>query len=177
MKLDCCLSDFRLFTPGNGSRKQNIFSSNYTYSSWIIRFGYALFYVRDPIPIFDALVVLASSQYGGTKAGCRDRCFFSWRFGNLGGSLCIRGQNEKSFLPKVTTFLPWKLVAFGDVKKRDCITVNLQFRSKAPNFQSLPVFCCFLHFFTNAKVKGPQEMPMITFNLPVSFFSFSSASE
>ena len=30
-----------LFTPGNGSRK-NIFSSNYTQSSWIIRFGYAL---------------------------------------------------------------------------------------------------------------------------------------
>ena len=129
MKLDCCLSDFRLFTPGNGSRKQNIFSSNYTHSSWIIRFGYALFNVRDPIPIFDALVVLASSQYGGTKRGCRNQCFFSWKLGSLGRSLCIRGQNEKTkktknkktFLPKVPPFLPWKLPAFCDVRKREFI--------------------------------------------------------
>ena len=97
MESDCCLCGLKLFTPGNGSRKQNIFSSNYTHSSQINRFGCALFNMRDPIPIFDALVVLESSQYGGTKAGCGDRCFFSWRFGSLGGSLCIRGQNEESF--------------------------------------------------------------------------------
>ena len=30
MKLDCCLHGLRLFTPCIGSRKQNIFSSNYT---------------------------------------------------------------------------------------------------------------------------------------------------
>ena len=37
--------------------ENNIFSENYTHSSWIIRFGKALFNMRDPIPIFDALVV------------------------------------------------------------------------------------------------------------------------
>ena len=95
------------------------FSSNYTHSSWIISFGYALFNVRDPIPIFDAFEILACSQYGGMKAGCRERYFFSWRFGSLGGSLCFRGQNEQSLLPKVPTFSPWKLPAIGDVEKRE----------------------------------------------------------
>ena len=49
--LDCCLHSLRLFTPGSGSRKQNIFSSHYTHSWWIIRLGYAVFNVRDPIPM------------------------------------------------------------------------------------------------------------------------------
>ena len=49
MKLDCCLHGLRLFTPDNRSRKRNIFSSNYTHSSWIVRFGYAFFNVwSDP---------------------------------------------------------------------------------------------------------------------------------
>ena len=59
MESDCCLCGLKLFTPGNGSRKQNIFSSNYTHSSQINRFGCALFNMRDPIPIFDALMVLS----------------------------------------------------------------------------------------------------------------------
>ena len=56
MKLDCSLLGLRLFIPGNGSRKQNIFSLNYTHSSWIICFSYSL------IPIFNVLMVLSSSQ-------------------------------------------------------------------------------------------------------------------
>ena len=147
MKLDCSLHALRLFTPGNGSRKQNIFSSNYTHSSWIIHFGYVLFNVHDPIPIFGSLVVLAIPN-GGTKVGCRDLCFFSWRFSSLDGSLCIRGQNKESFLPKDPTFLPWKLPVLGDVKKKKFIRRlhnSLQFKPRTQNLECLPVFCCFLH--------------------------------
>ena len=35
--------------------------------------------------------------------------------------MCIKGQNEDSVLPKVSTFLPLKLPAFNDVKKRGFI--------------------------------------------------------
>ena len=55
---------------------------------------------------------------GGSKAGRRYRYFFSWRFGSLGGRLCIRGQNEESFLLYVSAFLSWKLPVFRDIKKR-----------------------------------------------------------
>ena len=44
-------------------------------------------------------------------------------------------------------------------------TVNLQFRSRAPNLEHLSVFCSALHLVTNAKVKGSHDVSMITFNL------------
>ena len=64
MKLDCCLCGLRLFTPGNGSRKI-ILSSDYTHSLWTIGFGYTLFNMHDPIPIFDALVVSQGRHESG----------------------------------------------------------------------------------------------------------------
>ena len=57
MKLDCCLYGFSLFTLDSGSRKQNILSSNYIHSLWMICFSYALFNMHDPVPISDALMV------------------------------------------------------------------------------------------------------------------------
>ena len=43
--------------------------------------------------------------------------------------------------------------------------VNLQFRSRAPNWSICQHFAVFCTFVTNAKVKGPYEMSMMTFNL------------
>ena len=83
MKLDCCLSDFRLFTQGSGSRKQNILSSDYTHSWWIIHFGCALFNMCDPIPIFGALVV---SQWGH-ESGLSRRLFLQLKIGQLSRGL------------------------------------------------------------------------------------------
>ena len=93
MKLDCCLSDFRLFTQGSGSRKQNILSSDYTHSWWIIHFGCALFNMCDPIPIFDALVV---SQWGH-ESGLSRRLFLQLKIGQL----------SRGLHPRRTLVLDW----------------------------------------------------------------------
>ena len=145
MKLDCCFHGFRLFTPGNGSRK-NIFSSDYRCSLRIICFSYASFNMRDLIPIFDALAVLAFSQWQ-YENGLSRPMFFQPRFGSSGGSLCIRGQ--KSFLPKFLHSYHESYQCLVTSRRGSlfahCIMVNLQFRSRAPNLEYLPVFCCFLH--------------------------------
>ena len=141
MKLDCCLCGLRLFTPCNGNSKQNIFSSNCTLSSCISCIGYALFNMRDPVPIFQ-------SQYGSTKAGCRDQCFVSWRYGSVGGACALGGKMKKVSCQKFLHFYHEScqhLVTRKRCSLADCIMVNLQFRSRAPNLDYLPVFCCFLH--------------------------------
>ena len=74
--------------------------------------------MRDPIHISDALMVLASFEWW-RESGLSRLMFLQPTFGSLGKSLCIKGQNEKSFLPKIPTFLQWKLPEFGDIKKRE----------------------------------------------------------
>ena len=150
MKLDCCFHGLRLFAPGNGSRKQNIFSSfQYTHSSWIIRFGYALlkrawsdpyFWCARGFSLFPMAPGKRAVETDVSSAKIRQ---FRWKLVHWGAKR--KKVHCQKFLHSYLESDQYLVTSRKGSSFAHCITINLQFRSRAPNLEYLPVFCCFLH--------------------------------